>query len=98
MIEEQPYDGRHGYTFDPSFVMPTATEPPRDPAMPRPIDEARQQRETERREELVKDRRAKALELAVRAEVPTVTGATLRTILETADIFLGYIETGAVPA
>jgi len=40
-------------------------------------------------------RRAQALELAVRAEVPTVTGASIRTILETADVFLSYIEGGS---
>jgi len=74
-----------------SAPIPVATEPPREPATPRPIDTVREQREADRRDEAVKERRAKALELAV--TISTV-GAQDRPLLPLADVFLRYIETG----
>lgn len=73
---------------------------PAQPALPpvvRPIDKAREDRDTERKKDAVRDRRAKALELAVQwwPQRPiTDTGS----LLDLADDFVKYVETGERPA
>jgi len=90
-----------GHTVDPNFTMPTAKEPPTQPAMPpsnAPMgEEVWKQREDERRGEAEKDRRAKALELAV-SRANANEGTPPAEVFVAADQFLGYIETGARPA
>lgn len=62
---------------------------------PRPVnkaaEDARIQRENERRDEATKGYRAKALELAVNL---SSAGAQDRPLLPLADVFLRYIESG----
>jgi hypothetical protein len=73
------------------------TRPPTEPAPPRPIDQAREDRAEQARGEVVKDRRAKALELAV-LRANTQEGTPSRLVFVLADEFLRYIETGEPPA
>lgn len=90
-------DGR--YTADPNFVMPTATEPPRDPATPRPIDEAREQREANARTQRTQDIRAQALGLA--AQLYAVPASALlilpSNVFDLADEIAAYITDGTKP-
>jgi hypothetical protein len=88
-MSDEAEDLRHNVPFK----MPVVKEPPREPATPRPIDTVREQRENDRRDEVVKDRRAKALELAVlRANVQQ--GTPPAEVFAVANEFLRYIETG----
>jgi hypothetical protein len=81
--------------------IPVATEPPTEPATPpHPMDKVREQRDNARRDELVKDRRAKALELAAALySVPASEGLILPVnVFDLSDELLTYIETGERPA
>ena len=79
-------------SIDPSFTMPTATEPPRDPATPRPIDEARQQREENVRQQRAQEIRSTALQLAV-----SRLGTQDAELYRFADQFAAYIADGTKP-
>lgn len=75
--------------------MAAAAEPPRDPATPRPIDEAREQREANARTQRTQDIRAQALGLAITRQD---TQAPDRPLLVLADEFAAYITDGTKPA
>lgn len=79
--------------MDRHFEMPSVSEPPRDPATPRPIDEARKQREDRAEAQREQDIRAQAINAATRISVPE------------SDMFWGnvaaihaYIKDGTHPA
>lgn len=73
----------------------TNPNPPRDPAAPRPIDEAREQRDANARAQRTQDIRAQALGLAVSMHIGGVPGSAL--IFEIADDLAAYIADGTKP-
>lgn len=74
----------------------TNPNPPRDPNAPRPIDEAREQRDANARAQRTQDIRAQALGLAL-------TAATMSGVVQSgqiwpfADAFTAYISDGTKP-
>lgn len=83
--------------MDRDFEMPTATEPPRDPATPRPIDEARKQREDRAEVQREQDIRAQALAHSLTWATRTATNMILPDVFGVADDFAAYILNGAQP-
>lgn len=85
--------------MDRDFEMPTATEPPRDPATPRPIDEARKQREDRAEVQRQQDVRSTALGLAAQLySVPMSEALILPlNVFAFADEIAAYITNGTHP-
>lgn len=83
--------------MDRNFEMPTTKEPPRDPATPRPIDEARKERENRAEAQREQDTRATALGLAMHTLRPDADPVTLDEILVLANHFVAYITDGTTP-
>jgi hypothetical protein len=87
---EDPADDRHGHT---------EKEVPRDPAAPRPIDEARQERNQRAEREHQQDIRAQAVSLAAQLYlVPASEGLILPVnVFDLADEITAYITDGTKP-
>jgi uncharacterized membrane protein len=76
--------------------IPTTKEAPRDPAMPRPIDEARQERNQRADVQRQQDIRAQALSLAVQ-RANANEGTPPAEVFAAADQFAAYITDGTKP-
>lgn len=83
--------------MDRNFEMPTTKEPPRDPATPRPIDEARKERESRAEVQREQDTRATALGLALQTIDFTGDPVPLPEVLALANTFVAYITDGTSP-